>query len=71
MFWYIDPVYFWYVLVPVLVISAGVQIYLKSTFSKWSQVRNSSHLAAGGSPGTHARYAERSLRPRRQRSSPI
>jgi Zn-dependent membrane protease YugP len=44
MFWYIDPVYFWYVLVPVLVISAGVQIYLKSTFSKWSQVRNSSGI---------------------------
>jgi Zn-dependent membrane protease YugP len=41
---FIDPVYFWYVFVPVLVISAGVQIYLKSTFSKWSGVRNSSGL---------------------------
>ena len=41
---FIDPVYFWYVLIPVLVISAGVQIYLKSTFSKWSGVRNSSGL---------------------------
>jgi Zn-dependent membrane protease YugP len=41
---FIDPVYFWYVFVPVLVISAGVQIYLKSTFSKWSGVRNGSNL---------------------------
>ena len=42
--YFIDPVYFWYVLIPVLIISAGVQIYLKSTFSKWSGVRNSSGL---------------------------
>jgi len=41
---FIDPVYFWFVLIPVLVISAGVQIYLKSTFNKWSSVRNSSGL---------------------------
>jgi Zn-dependent membrane protease YugP len=41
---FIDPVYFWLVLIPVMVISAGVQIYLKSTFNKWSQVRNSSGL---------------------------
>jgi Zn-dependent membrane protease YugP len=41
---YIDPVYFWLVLIPVLVISAGVQIYLKSTFNKWSGVRNGSNL---------------------------
>ena len=41
---FIDPVYFWLVLIPVLVISAGVQIYLKSTFNKWSSVRNGSNL---------------------------
>jgi len=41
MFW-IDPVYFWYVFIPTLLISAFVQIYLKSTFAKWSKVRNSS-----------------------------
>ena len=41
---FIDPVYFWYVLIPVLVISAGVQIYLKATFNKWSGVRNGSNL---------------------------
>jgi Zn-dependent membrane protease YugP len=40
MFWYIDPVYFWYVLIPVLLISLGVQIYLRSTFAKWSNVKN-------------------------------
>ncbi len=44
MFFYIDPVYFWYVLIPTLILSAGVQIYLKSTFNKWSQTRNSSGL---------------------------
>lgn len=41
---FIDPVYFWYVLIPVLVISIGVQIYLKRTSAKWSQVANGSHL---------------------------
>ena len=38
---FIDPVYFWYVFIPTLLISLFVQIYLKSTFAKWSQVRNS------------------------------
>jgi hypothetical protein len=37
---YIDPVYFWYVFIPTILLSLGVQIYLKSTFAKWSQVRN-------------------------------
>lgn len=40
MFFYIDPVYFWYVFVPILILSLVVQLYLKATFSKWSQVRN-------------------------------
>jgi len=44
MFWYIDPVYFWYVLIPVFVISLGVQLYLRSTVSKWSQARNQAGL---------------------------
>ena len=38
---YIDPTYFWYVLIPTLLISIGVQVYLRSTFSKWSNVKNS------------------------------
>ena len=41
---YIDPVYFWYVLIPVLIISLGVQVYLKRTYAKWSKIRNSSDL---------------------------
>lgn len=43
MFW-IDPVYFWYVFIPTMLISLGVQLYLKSTFSKWSRVPNGSKL---------------------------
>ena len=42
--WYIDPVYFWYVFIPTILISVGVQIYLRSTFSKWSAQKNSSGL---------------------------
>ena len=42
MFW-IDPVYFWYVFIPTLLISIGVQVYLKSTVAKWSQVKNGSN----------------------------
>jgi len=44
MFWYIDPVYLWYVFIPTLLISLGVQLYLRSTFSKWSGVENHNHL---------------------------
>lgn len=44
MFLYIDPVYFWYVFIPTLLISIGVQIYLRRAFSKWSGVRNSRGL---------------------------
>jgi Zn-dependent membrane protease YugP len=43
MFW-IDPVYFWYVFIPTMLISLGVQLYLKSTFSKWSRIPNGSKL---------------------------
>jgi Zn-dependent membrane protease YugP len=41
---YIDPTYFWYVLIPTLLISIGVQIYLRSTFSKWSAIKNSQSM---------------------------
>lgn len=41
---FIDPVYFWYVLIPTLVLSGLVQLYLRSTFSKWSGVRNSAEM---------------------------
>ena len=45
MFW-IDPVYFWYVFIPTLLISLGVQLFLQSTFKKWSVVPNSSNIAS-------------------------
>lgn len=35
-----DPAYFWYVAIPTMLMSMVVQMYLKSTFSKWSGVRN-------------------------------
>lgn len=44
MFWYIDPVYFWYVFIPALIISAGVQIFLRSSLAKWGNVRNTTGL---------------------------
>ena len=43
--WYIDPVYFWYVFIPTMLISIGVQVYLRSTFSRWSKIKNGSGLA--------------------------
>jgi len=42
--------YVLWVLIPTLVISGGVQIYLRSTYSRWRQVRNSSG-ATGGQVG--------------------
>lgn len=42
--WFIDPVYFWYVLIPTLVISLSVQLYLRNTNAKWNKVKNSSGL---------------------------
>jgi len=41
---YFDTTYLLYVFLPILAMSLGVQLYLKSTFRKWSQVRNSSGL---------------------------
>ncbi len=61
MFWYIDPVYFWYVFIPTLLISIGVQIYLKSAVSKWSQVRNS--LGLPGVEVVKMLFARTSLQP--------
>jgi Zn-dependent membrane protease YugP len=58
---YIDPVYFWYVLIPTLLISIGVQVYLRSTFSKWSGVKNSGGLV-GPQVGQQL-FARTSLQP--------
>ncbi len=41
---YIDPVYFWYIFIPTLIISVGVQIYLKRTNAKWRKVANSDNM---------------------------
>jgi Zn-dependent membrane protease YugP len=59
--WYIDPVYFWYVFIPTILISIGVQVYLRSTFSKWSKIRNSSGVA--GVQVAQQLYAHTSLKP--------
>jgi Zn-dependent membrane protease YugP len=68
MFWYIDPVYFWYVLIPVMVISAGVQVYLKSSFNKWSQVRNSTGM--NGAQVGQQLFTSTSLQPVRLERTP-
>lgn len=41
---FFDPFYFIFVLIPVLIISAGVQLWLRSTYSKWSRVSNHAGL---------------------------
>jgi hypothetical protein len=56
---YIDPNYFWYVFIPTLLISIGVQVYLKSTFAKWGQVRN--HINMNGMQVGQALFDKTSL----------
>jgi Zn-dependent membrane protease YugP len=58
---YIDPTYFWYVLIPTLLISIGVQVYLRSTFSKWSNVKNSQGMV--GPQVAQQIFARTSLQP--------
>lgn len=41
---FIDPNYFWYIFIPTMLISGGVQLYLQATFKKWGGVRNSSGI---------------------------
>ena len=41
---YFNSSYFLCVALPTLILSAGVQFYLKTTFAKWRQIRNSSGL---------------------------
>ena len=47
MFFYFDPRYLLFVLIPTIVISGAVQLYLKATFARWRQVRNSAGLTGG------------------------
>jgi Zn-dependent membrane protease YugP len=44
MVFFFDPFYFVFVLIPVIVISAGVQLWLRSTYGKWSRVANGAGL---------------------------
>ena len=39
-----DGNYFIYVFIPTMLLSLGVQLYLRSAYSKWSKVRNSNNL---------------------------
>jgi len=56
---FIDPTYFWYVFIPTLLISIGVQVYLKSTFNKWGHVRN--HINMNGLQVGQSLFAKTSL----------
>lgn len=60
MFW-IDPIYFWYVFIPTMLISLGVQFYLQNTFKKWGGVPNSSKIA--GPQTAQQLFAKTSLNP--------
>lgn len=44
MFFSIDTTYFWYVFIPTVLLSLGVQIWLKRTYGKWHKVENSADL---------------------------
>ncbi len=44
MFFNVDSTYFWYVFIPTMLLSTGVQIWLRRTYSKWHKVQNSSGL---------------------------
>ncbi len=57
---YIDPTYFWYVLIPTLIISVGVQVYLKSTFAKWGKTRN--HINMNGEHVAQTLFERTSLK---------
>ena len=57
----IDPVYFWYVFIPTMLISLGVQVYLRSTFGKWSGISNS--LGINGAQVGQQLFAHTSLQP--------
>ncbi len=41
MFFTYDPTYFWYIFIPTLLMSIGVQFWLRRTFTQWSRVGNS------------------------------
>jgi Zn-dependent membrane protease YugP len=56
-----DPTYLLCVFLPAILLSLGVQVYLKSTFGKWSQVPNGAHVT--GKQTTDVLFARTSLSP--------
>jgi hypothetical protein len=65
---YIDPVYFWYIFIPTLLISLGVQVYLQSTARKWGAVKNKNGLT--GSQVGKTLFERTSLEPIQLQHSP-
>jgi Zn-dependent membrane protease YugP len=61
MVFFFDPAYFLYIALPTLLLSFGVQMYLKSTFAKWSKTPNSA--AVTGRMTTQALFDRTSLNP--------
>lgn len=59
MFFGLDSNYLWFVMIPTLIISFGVQMYLRSTFGKWSKVPNGSRVS--GKETTDALFQRTSL----------
>jgi Zn-dependent membrane protease YugP len=61
MMFFFDPTYFWYIFIPTMILSMGVQIYMKRSFSRWGGVPNSSH--ATGYQTTQVLFRDTSLDP--------
>jgi uncharacterized protein len=63
-----DPAYLLLVFIPATIISLGAQLYVRSSFNKWSKVRNTANLTgtevarqilARTSVGDHVRFEQR------------
>ena len=44
MFFFFDPTYLLLVIIPAAILSFAAQMYVRSSYSKWSKVRNSANL---------------------------
>jgi len=58
---FFDPTYFFLIALPTLLISGFVQMYLKSTFAKWSKVPNTENM--NGLQVGQTLFAKTSLNP--------
>jgi hypothetical protein len=61
MFLTFDTTYFWWVFIPTMLMSVGVQIWLRRTYSKWHKVQNSSDLT--GKQVTQVLFDDTDLEP--------